>query len=188
MKIPLAAAVFAVQLILVGSLQGVAAGAEPAQPKQTVQVPAPPQYAILESYVGGTWVGELPPQKSGGHAQFELHFSWVESRQGVRFESYYVEGERRVPYTSGMYVWNPAKKRLTTVYTDANGALTEGVISQDSATVLVQDLVIANRDGSVDSARVRRTKESADAFNEEIFVYKDKAWAKVAEVKYGRRK
>jgi hypothetical protein len=147
--------------------------------------PAASPYAILESFVGGTWIAALPPQKDQPPLRLELRFAWNENKQGVRFDSAWLAGEKRAPYTSGMYAWNAAKKSLIMFYTDSGGSLTEGTVAPEG-NVLAHELTLANKDGSVDNVRVRLTKLGTDAFTNEIFVEKNGEWKKIVEVRYER--
>ena len=142
--------------------------------------------APLASLVGGLWVGDLPPQ-GNVPMKIELRFAWAENRQAVRFDSNFVQGDKRSPYTSGLYVWNPAKGRIGIVYTDFSGSLTEGTITREGE-VLVNDLLVTHPDGKSEPVRVRLTKSGPDAFTNEIFVEKNGAWAPFVTVHYVRGK
>jgi hypothetical protein len=142
-------------------------------------------YAILESFVGGVWSAEIPSQSGGLPSRVEMHFSWLENKQGLRFDSIFVQGNKSAPYTSGVYVWNPVKQKLQIVYSDGSGNLTEGIVAQDG-NVLVHDLTVSKREGTVESVRSRLTKVEANLFTNEIFVFKDKAWSRIVEARYQR--
>jgi phage-related minor tail protein len=114
-----------------------------------------------------------------------MHFSWLANKQGLRFDSTFIQGNKSGPYTSGMYVWNAAKRKLQIVYTDSSGSLTEGVVTQDE-NVLVHDLTVTKADATVESVRVRLTKADPNAFTNEIFVFKNKAWSRIVEARYQR--
>ena len=144
-------------------------------------------YAMLDSFVGGTWVGNFPPQKDQPTMRLELRFAWNENKQGLHFDSTWFFNDKPAPYTSGMYAWNAAKKSLVMFYTDSSGALTEGTVAVEG-NVLSHELKLTNKTGTVENIRVRLTKISGDAFTNEIFTQKDGAWAKFVEVKYERRR
>ena len=172
----------ATALALFSPLLGFAADT-PAPAAKVEPVTAP--FAILESFVGGVWSAEIPSQTSGLPARIEMHFSWLENKQGLRFDSLFVQGNKSAPYTSGMYVWNAVKQKLQIVYTDSTGNLTEGIVTQDD-NVLVHDLTVNTRDATVESVRSRLTKVEANLFTNEIFIFKNKAWSKIVEAKYQR--
>jgi len=167
---------------------GVAARAEVPGAPAAVAKPkaAPSPYAALESFVGGRWVAALPADKDGNAMRIELRFAWAENRQGVRFDSAFVSGEKRAPYTSGLYGWDGAKGKLVIFYMDSSGSLTEGPVTQEG-DVLVHELTVTDKAGKLELVRVRLTKVSADVFTNDIFVQKDGAWAKVVAVRYERQ-
>ncbi|HEY5227342.1 MAG TPA: hypothetical protein VIJ19_02320, partial [Opitutaceae bacterium] len=142
-------------------------------------------YSAIESLVGGTWSGALPAGADGVARKIDLHFAWTENKQGIRFASTIVKGTRRVPYVSGMYAWNAAKKKLEMFYTDSSGSLTEGTVSQEG-NALIHELTETNGDGTVDTVRVKLTKVGDDTFTNEIFILSDGNYGKIAEVKYER--
>jgi hypothetical protein len=143
-------------------------------------------YAGVESLVGGLWVATLPAGKDGVPIHIELRLAWAENKQGVRYDSAFVKGDKRAPYTSGMYAWNAAKGKLAIFYTDSHGGLAIGDITQED-NVLVHNFTVTGLDGTVETVRVRLTKVSADVFTNGIFVMKDDAWTKVVEVRYERQ-
>jgi hypothetical protein len=145
-----------------------------------------PPLAPLASLIGGLWVGDLPPDGKMP-MKIELRFAWAENKQAVRFDSAFVQGDKRSPYTSGMYVWSPAKGKIGIIYTDFSGSLTEGTITPEGG-VLVNDLLVSHPDGKIDAVRVRLTKVGPDEFTNEIFVQKDGAWAPFVTVRYVRGK
>jgi hypothetical protein len=151
-----------------------------------VAQPADSPYQVLESLVGGVWVATLPPQKDGSTIGIELRLVWNENKQGVHFDSTWLVGDKRAPYTSGMYAWNAAKKSLVIYYTDSSGSLTEGSVTREG-NVLAHEMTVTNKDGSIDRVRTRLSKLGGDAFTNEIFVEKDGAWTKFVEVRYKRR-
>ena len=146
--------------------------------------PASP-LAPVASLVGGLWVAELPPQGNNAPMKLEARFEWTENHQAVRFESAFVQAGKRSPYTSGIYVWNPAKQKIAIVYTDFSGSLTEGLITLEGQ-VLENELTLTHADGKAEPVRVRLTKSGADGFTNEIFVQKDGAMVPFITVKYLR--
>jgi hypothetical protein len=164
-----------------------------APPPQPTAAPAPAAapavaapYAFLTPFVGGAWLGPLPPGKDGGERSIELRFAWAENKHGIRFASAIVNGRRRAPYVSGMYAWNAAKGKLEMFYTDSGGSLAEGLVTQDG-DALVEDLTETNSDKSVDTVRVKMTKIDDDTFTNEIFILADGSYGKIAEVRYERQ-
>jgi hypothetical protein len=142
-------------------------------------------YAVMASFPGGVWSGDLPAEKDGPQMKIELRFAWTENRQGLRFDSTFVQGSKRQPYTSGMYVWNPATKKFVIFYTDHSGSLVEGPVALEG-NVLVHELTIIDAAGKVDVAQVRLTKVNPDLFVNTIYLRKNGAWEKFVEVHYER--
>ncbi len=149
---------------------------------------APPVSPLepLASLVGGLWVGSLPPPKSGPATQIELRFEWAENKQAIRFDSSFVQGEKRRAYTSGMYGWNAAKGKITIYYMDSSGSLTEGDITIEDG-VLVNELQSTDAKGKVTPIRVKLTKIGDNAFTNDIYLQKDGAWAPFVNVRYERK-
>jgi hypothetical protein len=135
--------------------------------------------------VDGAWTGRLPAGPNGAQASIEMRFTWTANHQGIRFDSYFVQGEKRSPYTSGMYGWNPGKKKIAFWYSDSDGSLHEGTVTNQNG-VLVQDFTITDKDGKVTTARSRLTRPEPNVFTNEISVQKEGAWQKIAEVRYER--
>lgn len=145
-------------------------------------------YAPIAFLAGGTWRGHLPPAPNGKRIDLELKAEWAPNRQGLRFDgTWIVDGSKRVPYTSGIYGWNAAKKQLVLMYSDAEGGLIDGTVTLEKG-VLVHSLTVSERSGNVSSARSRITPGPADVFTNEISVLKNGEWKKLVEVRYERQK
>jgi hypothetical protein len=142
---------------------------------------------VLESFAGGVWSGDLPAEKDGPQMKIELRFAWAENKTGLRFDSAFVRGGKRTPYSCGMYAWNAATRKFVIFYTDNSGSLVAGPVTQEG-NVLVHELTITDAAGKIDVAQVRLTKVSADAFTNTIFLQKNGAWEKFVEVHYERHK
>lgn len=159
--------------------------AEPTAPAAKATVVSP--YAPVDFLVDGLWIATLPPNENGVSLRIELRFSVPENHEGIRFDSAWVNGDKRAPYTSGMYAWDGAKEKLVIFYTDSRGGLTQGTVAQED-NVLVHELTVTSKDGKTEPIRVRLTKENSNEFTNEIFTMKDGAWAKFVEVSYKRSK
>lgn len=145
----------------------------------------PPPIADLAGFVGGTWTGDLPPEKDGPAMQIELRFAWTENRQSLHFESAFIRGGKHAPYTSGMYAWNAATGKFVIFYTDFSGSLVQGPVAREG-DVLVHDLTIIDAAGKTDVAQVRLHRTAPDDFINTIFLRKNEAWEKFVEVHYHR--
>lgn len=143
-------------------------------------------YAALEWFLGGTWVATLPPKPDGTTLGIELKFDRPDNRQGLRFESAFLNGGKRAPYTCGMYAWDGAKRKFVIFYTDSSGSLNTGDVKLEG-DVLAHEYTSIGAEGKIEPIRVRLTKLGADAFTNEIFVQKDGAWVNFITVRYERR-
>lgn len=144
-------------------------------------------YAPIAWFIGGNWVATLPTQKDGTTVKLELTFEWPANQQGLRFDSSFIVGGKRAPYSSGMYAWNAAKRKFTIFYTDSSGGLSEGDVTQEG-DVFAHEFTATDKNGKVEPIRVRLTKVDADTFTNEIFVQKDGAWVKFVTARYERQK
>jgi hypothetical protein len=143
--------------------------------------------APLASLVGGVWVGDVPVPKDAAPLKLEARFAWTENRQGVSFDSVFVRGDKRAPYTSGLYAWDGGKGKIMIFYVSNDGDLTEGVITPDHGALL-NDLKVTEPSGKTYPVQVRLTMVGTDVFTNEIFVQKDGVWAPFVTVRYQRRK
>ncbi|MBI3887013.1 MAG: hypothetical protein HY302_14990 [Opitutae bacterium] len=170
------------KILLLCSLLLTLAHAAEEKPTKPVSPLAP-----LASLVGGLWVGPLPPGPAGSAPMvIELRFEWSENKQAIRFDSSFVAGDKKRPYTSGLYGWNAAKGKIAIFYVDSGGSLTEGDITLEDS-VLVNELLSTDSAGKVMPIRVRLTKIGDNAFTNEIYLQKDGAWAPFVMVRYERQ-
>ena len=151
------------------------------------ETPSASPLAPVESLVGGLWVASLPSPKDQPPLQLEARFAWTENGKAIHFESTWVHGDKRKPYTDGFYAWNAAKQKIAIFYTDSGGSLVEGLITLDGGT-LVNDLVSTEPDGKTTPIQVKLTKDGPDVFTNAIFLQKDGAWAPFVSVRYERKK
>jgi hypothetical protein len=168
--------------LLVCGVLSLSLAALAAEEKPAAESPLAP----LASLVGGLWVGPVPAPADKPPVHIELRFEWTENKQAIRFESAFVSEGKARPYTSGMYGWNGAKKKLVLFYMDSGGSLTEGEITQEEG-VLVNDLISTEPTGKVVPIRVKLTKIGNDAFTNDIYLQKDGAWAPFINVRYERK-
>lgn len=143
-------------------------------------------FAPLAYLVGHTWTGALPPMPDGTVMKIEMRFEWAKNHRALRFEGEVVQGDKRFPYTSGLYAWHPAKRQLVFLYTDSDGGLHEGALAGEGAR-LVQDFTISGADGKTVPWRSVLTRLGDDAFTNEISQQKDGKWEKFVRVRYERQ-
>ena len=151
------------------------------------QQPGSSPLGPISFLVGGVWRGELPAAANGEKTSIEMRCDWTPNHQAIRFDSAFVRASQPAPYTSGMYCWNAAKDQIVFTYCDAEGNLTEGVVFQETNT-LRHEFTITDRQGKTEKARAIITPHLPDNYSNEIFVEKDGAWQKIANVSYRRGK
>lgn len=148
---------------------------------------APAPLAAVESLVGGTWVAAVPVPAGQPPLALEAHFTWAANKRSVLFESAFVRGEKKAPYTQGFYAWNAEKQKLAIFYTDSGGSLVEGLITPEDG-VLVNDLTSTEPGGKLARVQVKLTKIGQDTFTNAIFVEKEGALVPLVMVRYERKK
>ena len=117
--------------------------------------------------------------------KIELKADWAANHQGIHFDGTFIADGKRSPYTSGMYAWNPTMKQLVFLYTDNEGSLSEGSITNENG-VIVHDFTVAEANGTISKIQARITFESSNVFTNEIFKSKEGKWEKFVSVRYER--
>jgi hypothetical protein len=141
--------------------------------------------APIASLVGGEWRAQLPPAANGAKMSIVSHCGWSANHRSIRFDNAFVTDEKPSPYTDGAYSWNPVKKQIGFVYTDAEGSLTEGVIAIEKTT-LIYDFTIAKENGQTEKARAIITPHGADKYSDDVFLEKNGRLKKIVSVTYER--
>jgi len=158
-----------------------------ARAEATNQPPATGGLAALGFLAGGTWQGELPPGPDGQKVSIEARFAWTENHQGIRFDSAWLVGGRKSPYTSGIYLWNPQSNQVVITYSDNEGGLTTGTVSL-ADDVFVHNLQLNYPSGKAENIQTKLTHSGSDGFTNAIFRLKDGQWDKFVEVHYQKTK
>ena len=143
--------------------------------------------APVASLVGGVWRADVPVKEGQAPLQLEARFTWADNQQAIRFSSAFVRAGKPAPYTDGFYAWNAAKGKIAIHYTDSQGGLTEGLVTNE-AGVLINDLTVFEKNGEITPVRSRMTKVGDDTFTNEIFLKKDGEWVSFVSVRYVRQK
>jgi hypothetical protein len=152
---------------------------------ETTNQPPATGLASLGFLVDGIWRGDLPPGSDGQKVGIEARFGWTENRQGIRFDSEWLVGGKKYPYTSGVYLWNPQLKQVVISYSDAEGALTTGTVSQ-ADEVFEHDLQVIYPSGKIEKVQTKLTRSGNGSFTNAIYRLKDGQWDKFVEVHYIR--
>ena len=164
------------------ALAGTVFGSLAAAGAETNAMPVSP-FAPIEFLVGGIWHGELPSGTNEMKRAIESKFEWTGNHQGIRFESAWVTGDKRSPYCSGMYLWNPEKQQIEIVYTDSKGALIEGFVEQ-VGPVCQHNLKVVDKTGKAEQLQARMTRPDAKSYLNEVYMMEDGHWQKLVSVRY----
>jgi hypothetical protein len=156
-------------------------------PAETTNQPSATGLASLGFLTGGTWQADLPPDANGQKAGIEARFEWTQNHQGIRFDSEWLVGDKKYPYTSGVYLWNPQLKQIVISYSDADGALTTGTVSQ-ADEVFEHQLQVIYPSGKVEKVQTKLTHSGSSSFTNAIYRLKDGQWDKFVEVNYNKVK
>jgi len=154
---------------------------------ETTNSPSVTGLASLGFLVGGTWHGDLPPGPDGQKAGIEAQFEWTQNHQGIRFDSAWLLGGKKYPYTSGVYLWNPQSRKILISYSDSEGALTTGTVNV-ADEVFVHDLQVIYSSGKTESVQTRLTHSGNEDFTNSIYRLKDGHWDQFVAVHYGKLK
>jgi hypothetical protein len=139
--------------------------------------------ASLGFLAGGTWRADLPPGSDGRKAGIEARFEWTQNHQGIRFDSAWLVGDKKYPYTSGIYLWNPQLKQIVISYSDDEGALTTGAVNLANE-VFAHDLQVIYPSGKIEKVQTKLTHSGSSSFTNAIYRLKDGQWDKFVEVRY----
>jgi hypothetical protein len=129
-------------------------------------------FAPIAFLVGGSWRGELPPGPKGQKVEIEFKAEWASNHQAMRFDSFYLVDGKRSPYTSGMYVWNGARKQLLCIYSDVTSGIAQGYVTIEQGA-LVHELTVTEGHGPETKVRARITPENSKGYLSEIFLIKE---------------
>ena len=166
------------------ALASVWAGLSQAADTATNAAPAS-VFAPIDFLPGGVWRGDLPSGTNDMKLGIEARFEWTGNHQGIRFESAWVTGDKRRPYCSGMYVWNPEKRQIEVVYTDSKGGLVEGTLEL-VGDVRQSNLKLVDKTGREQTLQANMTHPDATTFVNAIQMKVDGGWQKLVTVRYDR--
>jgi hypothetical protein len=137
--------------------------------------------------VGGKWVAEGDKGPDGKPFHAEWSCRWGANHRTLEFTVWFLTDGKLMPVYEGMYAWHPGKKKLIFVYSNNEGALTEGeaVMNGDR---LEQDFHIAQIDGTVQPFRSTIVRQGADDYDWNVQRQKDGVWTVMFALKYRRTK
>jgi hypothetical protein len=137
--------------------------------------------------IGGKWTADGDKGPDGKPFHVETKFNWAENHHGILFTTWFLVDGKLVPVYEGLYAWHPAKKKFTFLYTDNEGALTEGEAAWDNDS-LEQEFQIVGVSGAAHTFRstVKRTGPDDYAWNVR-HQDNDGAWVAMFALKYTRK-
>lgn len=135
--------------------------------------------------IGGKWQaeGDKGPNGKPFHAEWSCH--WGANHRTLEFTTWFLIDGKLVPVYNGFYAWDPSKKKLIFVYTDNQGALTQGEALMNGDR-LEMDFHIAHVDGTVQALHSTIVRQGADAYDWNVQHQKDGEWTVMFALKYKR--
>jgi hypothetical protein len=97
--------------------------------------------------------------------------------------SYNPRPRRLVRFIDGIYAWNPEKRAIIFVYSDAKGGLYEGTVRLEDGK-LVHEFQEIDPNGKIELLLARVTPHGTDSWDNAIFARKDGALTPLVQVQY----
>ena len=169
------------RLICALSLVLMLAGAIPSRAEE----PAANPLDQLAWMLGGKWEADGDKGPNGKPFHVEWSCRWGANHRTIEFTTWFLIDGKLAPVYNGIYAWDPSKKKLVFVYTDNEGALTQGEAAT-SGNRLELDFHIAQVDGTVHPFRSTIVRQGPDNYDWEVLNQKDGAWTKMFGLQYKR--
>lgn len=139
--------------------------------------------APLAFFTAHEWEAKLPDSSEGKKMSIHNRFTWAENRKAIRVSNQFMIDGKPEPYIDGLYAWNPLKKMLVFMYTDAEGNFSEGTVRIEEGK-LVHEFQEIHPDGKVDALVARVTPHGSESWDNAIFVRKGDALTPLVQVQY----
>lgn len=137
--------------------------------------------------IGGKWTADGDKGPDGKPFHVESKFRWAENHRGILFTTWFLIDGKLVPAYDGLYAWHPARKKFSFLYTDSEGALTEGKASWKDDT-LEQEFQIVGTDGIARTFRSTVKRTGPDEYDWNVRKQnKDGVWLVLFGLKYKRK-
>jgi hypothetical protein len=146
------------------------------------KAPASP-LAPVAFFTAHEWDAKLPDSPEGKKMSIHARFTWAENRQAIRISNQFVIDGKPTPYIDGLYFWNPEKRAIMFVYSDAKGSLYEGTVRLEEGK-LVHEFQEIHPDGKIDLLLARVTPHDTESWDNAIFARKDGALTPLVQVQY----
>jgi hypothetical protein len=139
--------------------------------------------ALVAFFTAHEWDAKLPDSPDGKKMSIHARFTWAENRQAIRISNQFVIDGKPTPYIDGLYFWNPEKRVIMFVYSNAEGGLFEGTVRLEEGK-LVHEFQEIHADGKIDALLARVTPHGTESWDNAIFARKDGALTPLVQVKY----
>jgi hypothetical protein len=139
--------------------------------------------APLAFFTAYEWDAKLPDSPDGKKMSIHARFTWAENRQAIRISNQFVIDGKPTPYIDGLYFWNPEKRAIMFVYSNAEGGLFEGTVRLEGDK-LVHEFQEIHPNGKIDPLLARVTPHGTDSWDNAIFARKDGALTPLVQVQY----
>jgi hypothetical protein len=146
------------------------------------KAPASP-LAPVAFFTAHEWDAKLPDSPDGKKMSIHARFTWAENRQAIRISNQFVIDGKPTPYIDGLYFWNPEKRAIMFLYSDAKGSLYEGTVRLEGDK-LVHEFQEIHPDGKIDALLARVTPHGTDSWDNAIFARKDGTLTPLVQVQY----
>ncbi|HEY2139384.1 MAG TPA: hypothetical protein VGH00_04835 [Chthoniobacterales bacterium] len=139
--------------------------------------------ASIAFFTAHEWDADLPDSPDGKKMKIHARFTWAENHHAIRISNQFVIDGKPTPYIDGLYYWNPAKKVIMFVYSDAEGNLSEGTVRLDGGK-LVHEFQEIHPDGKIETLVAQVTPHGDASWDNAIFSSKEGALTQVVKVQY----
>jgi hypothetical protein len=146
------------------------------------KAPASP-LAVLAFFTAHEWDAKLPDSPDGKKMSIHARFTWAQNKQAICISNQFVIDGKPMPYIDGLYFWNPEKRVIMFVYSNAEGGLFEGTVRLEGDK-LVHEFQEIHPDGKIDLLLARVTPHGTDGWGNAIFARKDGALTPLVQVEY----
>jgi hypothetical protein len=153
-----------------------------ADEESPAKAPASP-LAPVAFFTAHEWDAKLPDSPDGKKMSIHARFTWAENRQAIRISNQFVIDGKPMPYIDGVYFWNPEKRAIMFVYSDAKGSLYQGTVRLEEGK-LVHEFQEIHPDGKIDALLARVTPHGTESWDNAIFARKDGTLTPLVQVQY----
>jgi hypothetical protein len=150
--------------------------------ESSAKAPASP-LAPLAFFTAHDWDARLPDSPDGKKMSIHARFTWAQNKQAICISNQFVIDGKPTPYIDGLYFWNPEKRVIMFVYSNAEGGLFEGTVRLEGDK-LVHEFQEIHPDGKIDLLLARVTPHGTDSWDNAIFARKGGALTPLVQVEY----